>query len=170
MQTYLIDALNLIYKSSELKKSLGRGLDIAVEALLIKFNSIAENNKTNKYVIFVDGKEFKFFTVLRSNVEIKFSGSGRAADLLIKDMIHGNTKKKLLTVISSDREIYNYAKIYANEALLSEDFIKKIKPKYSNKYSGFQKETNKKEKPQGVSKKEINRMLALFQQAEDIDK
>lgn len=161
MKQYIIDGFNLIHKSSALKSKLSQGKNIAVAALIEIVRQYAADYPSYSFTIFIDGA--KDCEVLKpAKVETIFSGKTLTADELIKQYVAKHHQAKLLTVVSSDVEVYNYARIHACEAIISEDFLKIIqKPKAINTAYKYAKST-KKEKPNSASRKNIEEFKRLF--------
>lgn len=118
LQRFLIDGNNLIGKIPELRKLKS---DIASEKLIFLLQRYFSNKKV-KITIFFDGYSSE---KIKTNFEIVHS-LNRSADELIKNKIDKSIRNQNLVVVSSDLEIFSYAKECGCSAIRSEDFYKKI--------------------------------------------
>ncbi len=163
MKHLIIDALNLIHKSSLYKSKLSQGIDIAIMSLLEDIKSYLNIHNSFKATIVIDGKEFDTITSAHPKLSIIYSGTKTNADLLIKKIIDSTTNKKLLQIVSSDTEVYNYGKFNSCECFSSEEFLIKLNPKKTTiTSSGKSSKSTSKEKPNRPSRKEIDEFLDLF--------
>lgn len=149
MNTYLIDGNNLIHKISEIKKLFQRNPDAAQHSLLESSKMIIP--KTYKLILYFDGHGTSKCR------EIKYSGTN-TADELIRKYIEHNYKKETITVVSSDYGITEFAKVCACKVIKSENFLRKQKKSFSSSSLSGQKP----EKPQRVSKKDLELFKILF--------
>lgn len=118
LQRFLIDGNNLIGKIPQLRKLKS---DIASEKLIFLLQRYFSDKKV-KVIIFFDGYSSE---TIKTNFEIVYA-LNRTADELIKNQIDKSIRNKNLTVVSSDLEIFSYAKECGCTAMKSEDFYKKI--------------------------------------------
>lgn len=118
MKNFLIDGNNLFGKIPHLRNLK---CDIASEKLILILQRYFLNKKT-KVTIFFDGY---LPERIKTNFEVVYS-INRSADELIKNKIDKSIRNKNLTVVSSDLEIYSYAKECGCTAMKSEEFYKKI--------------------------------------------
>jgi predicted RNA-binding protein with PIN domain len=118
MKTYLIDGNNLIGKIPELKKLKN---NLAGERLIFILQRYFVNKKVN-VTIFFDGYPSE---KIKADFEIVYS-LGRTADELIKKRIDKSARNKNLTVVSSDLEVYFYAKECGCTVIKSEEFYSNI--------------------------------------------
>lgn len=113
---------------------------------------------TNYSIIAVfDGKPGNLYSSY-SNIQIKYSNE-ITADKVIKQLISKSVNPRTIAVVSSDREVQNYARIHAATSMESNSFLnllKKPKPKSTKLLK------EKTEKPNYVSKKEIEEFKKLF--------
>lgn len=116
MLEYLIDGNNLLGKIPHLKNLK---INVAVEKLIF----LIENSFVNKKVritIFLDGYPLD---VIKSKLNLVYSFS-KSADEIIKEKIKQSRRNKNIIVISSDLEVYSFAKEYGCSAIKSEEFYK----------------------------------------------
>lgn len=124
---YFIDGNNLIGKIPELRNIKDSSSRDKLIFLLEKYFS----NRKAKIVIFFDGHPTE---LIKSNFQLVFSYN-LTADNLIKTSIDKANRNKNLIVVSSDSEVYKYARICGCTAILSEDFYKKIQNTISSHHS-----------------------------------
>jgi predicted RNA-binding protein with PIN domain len=115
---YFIDANNLIGKIPKLRKLKGSDSRERLIFLLQRFFSGKKVNVT----LFFDGHQSEN---IKTNFEIVYS-LNRSADELIKQRIDRSKRNKNLVVVSSDLEIFAYAKECGCKAVKSEEFYKNI--------------------------------------------
>lgn len=157
METIIIDAYNLIHRTSALDPLLARDQDSCVDALITKLQG-SFSPKTKIIAVF-DG-----FGKNKSagNIEIKFAKTSSGADYgnadnLIKSIIERTRSKKLTTIVSSDNEIKWFAKECGCKFQSSENFWKELKTK-RKKAAGKDRE-----KPETVTRGEVDYFLKKFQ-------
>lgn len=172
MKHYILDAFNIIHKQREWKKSLLRSPDEAVQRLLLALSNYATRYTAYRFSVVLDGHHTEASSTA-ANIRVLSAGLERNADTLIKEMIaahSADTKRHTdVVVISSDTEVYNYARLHAAEAISSEDFLRLL---HSSATLGGQKSASaapRAEKPAGVSKKQIKDFKELFGEELDED-
>jgi len=121
-QHYIIDGYNLIHAIPSLKKTLAHNGETARELLIHSISQLTHRKKFRCTIVF-DG-------VIPSNspkqsahapVHVIFS-SPINADTKIKQMIEHSKNRSLLVIISSDREILNFAKVCSCQTYSSNYF------------------------------------------------
>jgi len=113
MKHIIIDALNLINYNKELKRILKKSLEQASNLFLEYINAFALAHPKYKITVVFDGRLAETYSSLE-NVYLEESGN-RIADHIIIEYIKNSVNPKFITVVSSDKEILNYAhKNYAN--------------------------------------------------------
>jgi predicted RNA-binding protein with PIN domain len=157
MMHYILDANNLMYKDRQLHSLLKTSLDYAQTALIKLINDYAARYKKYRITVVFDGSADVDLPIAK-NVFVKSSGSD-LADSLIKELVRIEENPRLCTVVSSDMEVYNYARLNSCQAVLCEQFLSELLE--TSKSKNINAETDS-EKPAGVSKKEIRRMKELF--------
>ncbi len=107
----------------------------------------------------------------RGGIDIIYSSLGETADLVIKDMLSASVKAWI--VVSSDREIYNYAKKKSYVALTRDEFKARldlaaltaserdsVEP-WQDKDSSYETAATKKGNPRKLSKNDRRKMDAI---------
>lgn len=118
IRTFIIDGNNLIGKIPELRKSKGDDSRAKLIFLLQNFFS----NKKVKCIVCFDGYPTD---KIKSRFELLFS-LNRNADELIKQKIEKSVRNKNLIIVSSDLEIFSYARECGCTAIKSEEFYKNL--------------------------------------------
>jgi len=108
---YIIDGYNLIHAIPSLKKTLAHNGETARELLIHSVAQLTHRKKFRCSIVF-DGVVPQNTSKQSSHapVHVIFS-SPLSADAKIKHMIEHSKNRTLLVVISSDREIVNFAKV-----------------------------------------------------------
>ena len=114
MRHYIIDGDNLIGKMSKL-----RNTPIVARQNLVKLLNSYFASTSNNLTLFYDGFEKDFYPLSKGRIEYS---QNKTADFRIRTFIENSSNPKNLTVISSDNEIFNFAKVCSCEAIKSEDF------------------------------------------------
>lgn len=122
MKTYFIDGNNLMGKIPSMKTKMKTDKVGVREELALKLDRtfIGTNNKV---VLFLDG--FLSEIIKTNKTRIIYSDS-KPADIVIKNQIDLSKNPRNIVVVSSDNEVYNYAKKCYCEALKAEEFIVKF--------------------------------------------
>lgn len=160
METIIIDAYNLIHKVGELKVLLQQSQDICVDTMISKLHGHYFGRGVKCILVF-DG-----FGKNRheQNIEVKFSKTGVGtdyghADALIKHLVDKSRNPKLLKIVSSDREIINFAKECGAKILTSESFWGEVRDRRIDR---IEANRESKEKPAIVTKGEFDFLMKEF--------
>ncbi len=116
---YLIDGNNLLHKFP--KNKLNSSIDDRI-ALALKIDNYFYSKNISCTVIF-DG--FKKESIKTNKIKIEYSNNF-TADEIIRNEIERAKNTRLLTVISSDNEIIDLARVCSCEVIKSEDFVKML--------------------------------------------
>jgi len=125
-QQILIDGYNLLYQFPELRKRLERDAMGARDILISYLASYAAGRDFAVVVVFDGDKYTAGLTGIKQGIKIIFSKSTEDADFVIKKMIHKNGGNSDLLVVSSDKEIENFAKLCRVKTILSQRFARDI--------------------------------------------
>jgi predicted RNA-binding protein with PIN domain len=123
---YLIDGYNLLHQLPELRRQLEYSLEDSRQGLLIRLSAFASMKSTDVCVVFDGSGEFHSHDVKWRGVRIIFSKPPQKADPLIKKMISDRKKGEELIVVTSDREIENYARLCGVKVESSVNFAQTI--------------------------------------------
>jgi len=153
--------MNVIHYDCRMRSNNSKS--VCLNGLISNIDDYIKIYPSYKFILFVDGEKV-VNNIANLSIDLIFSGKNSADDY-IKKYIENNSFKQL-TVVSTDTEVYNFAKIHGVTVLTSESFLNKIKN--SSKQSIRKTYKNKsiiKEKPFGISKKEINEYMKIFEEA-----
>lgn len=155
----LVDGYNLIYHFPELRKQMERDLEGSRDQFLNHISIYAREKKVDILVVF-DGDRRTFHEPGNyPEISVVFSNYPEKADQLIKRLIDCEKKRIELTVVSSDREIADYARLSVVKALSSHAFAHSM-----NEGSERDRE-NKYDQP--MSEEELKEWMQLFRRTED---
>lgn len=121
MKIFFIDGNNLMGKVPSLSNRMNSDRAGVREDLALRLDSVFYQTN-NKVTLFLDG--FAGEKIRTNKTEIVYSDA-RPADILIKNAIDRAKNPRNIVVVSSDFEVFNYAKKCYCKAMKSEDFIKR---------------------------------------------
>lgn len=157
---FVIDGFNLIYKFTELENFMNDNqLELAMSGLIEKIIKLKNIKKNYEFHIFFDGKKRKGDNTYQEEVHgiYCYYSHEIKADNLIEDFIQTKKAKNFtnICVVSSDKKIKNTTKSLRYEYKSSEDFYEMynqiVNPKKEHK-----------EKPDFITKEEVNDWLNIF--------
>lgn len=124
---YLIDGNNLLGQISSSHPRDSR----SKYSLILKLLTFQRLKRTRILLVFDGAPDPRLANekLRRKKFSIIYPSCGQNADSVIKELISKQTDRKKFTVVSSDREIKNYAKASRVKVLSSKDFhllLKKI--------------------------------------------
>lgn len=163
MKHYILDAYNIIHKSQFLRTKLSVTAEIAIASLIEAVKAYLTKYASYKATIIIDGTS-KFVFESTGKLKIILSNS-KTADELIKELVKSKEGDKSAVVVSSDREVANFAKAYAVSSISSEDFIRLLGLDSSATKPQSKSASAKPEKPY-ISKKDYNEFLNAFTKPE----
>ncbi|MDT3739653.1 MAG: NYN domain-containing protein [Candidatus Kapabacteria bacterium] len=171
MKTYIIDALNVIHISPNLRQLLNNSKENAVSALCSEISGYLKRYPSYKAMIIIDGAAGNL-NKYNQNISL-IESQNNTADNKIKEIIEKSQNKSSFIVVSNDTEVYNYAKMNVVTVMTSTDFIKIIS-EYSpnvpiNSKGNSSGKRNKKEKPNSPTKKEMLEFKELFSHKDNLD-
>jgi predicted RNA-binding protein with PIN domain len=153
---YLIDGNNLIghFSSADLRDPQSKPL------LVSKLQRFQRQKKTRILVVFdgtpdlnLIGKNYQ-----RKNFSVIFPSFEQNADDTIKDIISKQTDLRRFFVVSSDREIRNFAKAKGAKSLSCKEFERELKSTLREHRKSLEEEKN----VTSPSSFEINQWLKIF--------
>ena len=119
---YIVDGYNVIHSIPSLKKSLTHDGETARELLIQSIEQLTHKKKFRCTIIF-DGVTPNNSAKHSSHAPVHvIYSSPLSADAKIKEMIEHSKNRSLLVIISSDREIQNFAKICSCQTHTSKYF------------------------------------------------
>lgn len=123
MNYYIIDGNNLIGKDPKLRSKSANLEDMSREKLAFKLDRYF-SDKNCKVSLHFDG--FPKEAINTSRLKIRFS-ENRTADEKIKEQIDDHKNPKLVTVITSDMNLAEFARVNSCRIIKSEDFLRMIR-------------------------------------------
>ena len=121
---YLIDGNNLLGRlaAHELRDWAGR------DGLVVRLLAFQRVTHTRIPLVF-DGRppDEQIVVLVNAKFTIRYPEEGRSADDVIKDLIERQTDKRRFFVVSSDRDIRDFAKKYGVQTVTSDDFARGLK-------------------------------------------
>lgn len=97
--------------------------------------------------------------MVRTGVEVTFSGAGVSADVVLAELIRTESAPKRLTVVSSDREVQRPARRRKCSVESSDAFARNVAAELRRPAS---RDESRPEKPTGVSEAELKLWLEAF--------
>lgn len=153
---YLIDGNNLIGHSSpaELRDPQSK------HRLVLKLQRFQRQKKTRVYVVFDGNPDPDFIDerFRKKYFSVIFPAFDQNADEVIKEIISKQTDLRRFFVVSSDREIKNFAKAKGAKSLSCDEFERELKSALK-KHKESQAEEKKVAPPSSF---EINQWLKIF--------
>ncbi len=154
MKKIIVDGYNLIHAIPELKNKLSHDLEAARNDLLNLLIRYRNKKKVNITVIF-DGRPGSIEDQeMKKGLKVQFSQAPEKADQVIKRMIDKIEGEKGVMVVSSDREIFDYAKVCGLARIKSGEFAAQLLPSPAKK--------NKKKTDAEMSDDELQEWMRLF--------
>lgn len=125
IKKYFIDGNNLIGKIKSIQKLQQIDKQASREKLAIILDRHFAGKK-EKALLFFDG--FQNEAIRTSKIKIRYSDN-KTADDIIKNEIDIAKNPKIITVISSDHSVINYAKVSYCSVQKSEEFARELRRK-----------------------------------------
>jgi predicted RNA-binding protein with PIN domain len=153
MQHFIIDGYNVIHAIPVLKKLLVHDTTQSREQLIHYIARLSIKRKFRCTVVF-DGTQPQEQIKQSSHAPIHVVYSfPRTADTKIKEMIEHSKNRSLLTIISSDREISNFARVCSCDVHTSKHFANLL---FTEEDRGEEKDSS------ALSKNQIDEWLRIF--------
>jgi predicted RNA-binding protein with PIN domain len=128
----IIDGYNLMHFYPGYKELINEDMEYAREKFLQEISPLFDSAKHSIVVVFDGRRDFDINAHSLPKIKVIFSAFPEKADARIKDLIDHSRNKALTTVVSSDREVYQYAKVSRCNALTSDDFFRRFRKKRTN--------------------------------------
>jgi len=121
---YLIDGNNLLGRlaAHELRDRAGR------DGLVVRLLAFQRVTRTRIQLVF-DGRpaDEQILVLVNAKFTIRYPDQGQSADDVIKDIIERQTDKRRFFVVSSDRDIRDFARKHGVLSITSDDFAGQLK-------------------------------------------
>jgi YacP-like NYN domain len=162
MQHFILDAHNIMHKDATMKALMDTSLTDARQALVTLVEGLARKRPDVHFSIVFDGINAGVASRL-PNVVVRETRRAQEADDVIKDLVRREHRPNLTTVVSSDTEVYNFARVSACTAKSSSAFLREARASLSgNKATPQDKRLATTDKPTHVSRSELEAMKRLF--------
>jgi predicted RNA-binding protein with PIN domain len=163
MQHFILDAHNIMHKDPAMKRLMDVSLTDARQALVSLVESVAQKRADAYFSVVFDGVNAGVASSLR-NVVIRETRRFQEADEIIKDLVRREESPRLATVVSSDTEVHNFAKLSGCAVKSSEAFLRELRASAGRgaKSSPEEKRLAVHDKPTHVSRAEIEALKKLF--------
>jgi predicted RNA-binding protein with PIN domain len=162
MQHVILDAHNIMHKDPTMKALMDRSLTDARQALVTLVEGLARKRPDVYYSVVFDGVNAGVLSPL-TNVVIRETRRFQEADDIIKDLVRREARPNLVTVVSSDNEVHNFAKLSGCTVKSSAAFLREARASLTgNKATPQEKRLATTDKPTHVSRSEIEVMKKLF--------
>ncbi len=154
-QIMIIDGYNLLYQFPELRKKMERDLEGARQDLLFRLSAYAEKSSFEIIVVFDGDERVKDDQVPVQNLQVIFSVLPEKADPLIRRLILEKVDQGYTTVITSDREIIDDARMCGVAVIASQTF--------ANMHLGMYVREEEKKYDHPMNRDELDEWTRLFQ-------
>lgn len=157
MKHFIIDTFNVINKSNFIKSKAKNDKNTAIAIFIELIKNYQVQYPSYQFTLVCDGEVDEPINLVGKLRLI--SSKEQNADDFIKKMIQKSANKTNLVVVSSDLEVYSFAKANLCETETAENFLKTItkstKSEKKEKFVSY-------EKPQSASRREIEEFKKLF--------
>jgi len=123
---FIIDGNNLIGKIKTLKQIQAKDKQESREGLVFLLNKYFAGKK-NKATLHLDGHPKNALHFVKGKIVYS---ENKSSDSLIRIEIDHSKNPKLITLVSSDHSLQNYARANSCKVIKSEDFHKEIQKSY----------------------------------------
>ena len=154
-----IDGYNVMHKLPQLRTLLRRGdLEQARMRFLLLLKSISLPAEWGRPEVIFDGEGNNTGVTVEQGIRLRFSSHQQSADELIRDLLAGREQQRNL-VISSDNEVQSFARRHGATAAGAEWLLER--------FQRSQALPDADEKPNGISKADLDEFLRLFGEEEE---
>lgn len=154
-RVYLVDGYNLLHQFPELRRKMEYDLENARESLLARLAGFSHAKNAEVSVVFDGSGEPDPAPSRKRTVRVRFSRPPEKADPLIKRMISERKKGEELILVSSDRDIGDYARLCGVKVESAQTFAQAME-----RQSGPPDSDTKTDRP--MSDREMREWMALF--------
>ncbi|MCS6807249.1 MAG: NYN domain-containing protein [Bacteroidota bacterium] len=162
MQHVILDAHNIMHKDAEMKRLMDTSLVDARQVLVRIVEFLAQKRPDVLYTLVFDGTNAGVLSPC-TNVIIRETKRFQEADEVIKELVRYEEKPHVVTVVSSDTEVHNFAKLSGCKVQSSEAFLREVRASMSGvKRTPEEKRLAVYDKPTHVSRAEVEMMRKLF--------
>ena len=161
MLHYILDAHNIMHKDATMKRQMDSSLTTARQTLLSLVEGYARRRRDILFTIVFDGVNA---AVQRQeiNVNVRETRRFQEADEVIKDLVRLEEQTRRVTVISSDTEVHNFAKLSGCAVKSANAFLRELRSDSSTKPTPEARRLASTDKPDNVTKAELEAMKRMF--------
>lgn len=161
MKRYILDANNIAHKHPGLRGVITATPDALATAFVGLLASYAQRYPSYRFTAVFDGTSGQTVGAPRS-VTVISAAEHQAADDVIRELIRNERAPASCVVVSSDTEVYNFARAHSCTAMTADAFLREIAPPTSTSSKTGKGGGGHGEKPSGVSRAELAAMKKLF--------
>jgi predicted RNA-binding protein with PIN domain len=154
-RVYLIDGYNLLHQFPELRRKMEYDLENARESLLARLTGFSLAKNVEVSVVFDGSGEPDPASSRKRTVRVRFSRPPEKADPLIKKMISERKNDEEIILVSSDRDIGDYARLCGVKVEASQTFAQTME-----RHPGGSTEGQRSDRT--MSEREMREWMALF--------
>lgn len=162
MKHYILDANNIAYRHPGLRSVIAATPEALATAFAGLLAAYVQRYPSYRFTVVFDGATAGA-AGLPSAVSVRCAAAHEAADDVIRTLVRSETAPASCVVVSSDTEVYNFARAHACTAMTADAFLREIAttPAPAAK-TGRGGTGGSGEKPSGVSRAELAVMKKLF--------
>ena len=161
MLHYILDAHNIMHKDPTMKRQMDSSLTTARQTLLSLVESYARRRRDILFTIVFDGVNAGVQRK-EENVNVRETRRFQEADEVIKDLVRLEERTQRVTVISSDTEVHNFAKLSGCTVKSANAFLRELRSESGTKPTPEARRLASTDKPDSVSRSEMEAMKRLF--------
>jgi predicted RNA-binding protein with PIN domain len=154
-RVYLIDGYNLLHQFPELRRKMEYDLENARDSLLVRLSGFALSKGVAVSVVFDGAGELDPSPSRSRTVRVRFSRPPEKADPLIKKMISERKRDEELILVSSDRDIGDYARLCGVKVEASQSFAQMMDHQPGESSGGPRSDRT-------MSERELREWMTLF--------
>jgi predicted RNA-binding protein with PIN domain len=161
MKRYILDANNIAHKHPGLRSVIASTPEALATAFVGLLASYVQRYPSYRFTVVFDGSSGQAVGTPRS-VSVVSAAMHQAADDVIRQLIRNETAPGSCVVVSSDTEVYNFARAHSCTVMTADAFLREITPTTGTSGKSGKGGGGHGEKPSGVSRAELAVMKKLF--------
>lgn len=161
MKRYILDANNIAHRHPGLRGVITATPESLATAFMGLLAPYAQRYPSYHFTVVFDGASGRTLGVPRS-VTVVSAAKHQAADDVIRELIRSESAPASCVVVSSDTEVYNFARAHSCTAMTADVFLREIAPVADTPTKTGKGSGGHGEKPSGVSRAELAIMKKLF--------
>lgn len=150
-----------MHKDATMKRQMDSSLTTARQTLVMLVETYARRRRDILFTIVFDGVNA---AVQRQevNVNIRETRRFQEADEVIKDLVRLEEQTRRVTVVSSDTEVHNFAKLSGCNTMSANALLRELRSEGGTKPTPEARRLASTDKPESVSRSEIEAMKRMF--------